>query len=254
MAVARGMTAELAKLLGGSAAPIYLLDDRRRLVYCNPIGAEWLSVPAEELLGKTCVFCSSAEAIDEPIAARLAGLCPPPEAFAGVRSVGQISTTSGDGKLNRRRAEFIPLADSAEAIAAVLVVAEPNNLPKDAAVPPGEASDESMLLHQRLQQLHHELRQLRRMERLLGDSPAMTRVRAQVELAAAGMASVLVVGPAGSGRQHIARAVHYARRDAEAVSLVPLSCSLLGTELLRSTLSVLLGPKGPTAAVPAPCS
>jgi transcriptional regulator with PAS, ATPase and Fis domain len=252
MAIARGMAAELTKLLSAAATPIYLLDDSRRIVYCNAACAAWLELPAEEILGRACVYASSADAIADPFVARLAGLCPPPEAFAGVRSVGLISCTTNDGRLNRRRAEFIPLAVDTESTAAVLAIAEPHEITSgtagaDDTAGHETASDESARLHGLLQKLHHELRHLRQIDRLVGDSPAMTRVRAQVQLAAAGAATVLVAGPVGSGRQHVARAVHYARRDADASSFVPLSCALLGVDLLRSTLAVILGNDGPQA-------
>lgn len=241
MAVARGITTELARLLAATTAPVYVLDDRRRIVYCNAACADWLKLPADDILQKTCIFASSDEAIADPIAARVAGLCPPPEVFAGTRSVAIICSAGSDGKLRRRRAEFIPLADNAEATAAVLAIACSVDLADGQSDQPTLPADESLLLHQQLQQLHHELRGRRQLERLLGVSPAIVRVRAQVQLAAAGIASVVVVGPPGSGRQHVAKAVHYGRRDADVGSLVPLSCALLGTDLLRSTLAVLLG-------------
>ena len=250
--LARGMAGELAKLLADIAAPVVLLDDRRKIVYCNPACAAWLELSAEDIVGKACNYASSSDAAAEPITTQIAGLCPPPEVFSGRRTVAIICCTRADGRLVRRRAEFIPLADDADGWPAVLIVADPIDLPNDGAGSivgsansfSAESSDESLLLHQRLQQFHHELRRVGQMDRLVGDSPAMVRVRSQVQLAAAGTATVLVVGPSGSGRQHVARVVHYARRDAEAGSLVPLSCALLGTELLRSTLSALLGREG----------
>ncbi len=244
MAVSRGMTTELARVFAGTAAPIYVLDDDRRIVYCNAVCAEWLKLPADDIFGKTCVYSSSDAAIADPILARLAGLCPPPESFAGVRSVALVSCAGSDGQLRRRRAEFVPLTDHADATAAVLAIAGSADLPSDPAEQSIQPTDESMLLHVQLQRLHHELRGQRQMDRLLGVSPAMVRVRAQVQLAAAGMASVVVIGPPGSGRQYVAKAVHYGRRDADAGSLVPLSCALLGTDLLRSTLAALLSRGG----------
>jgi DNA-binding NtrC family response regulator len=242
------MAAELTKMLAAAAAPVYLLDERRRIIYCNPACAAWLGMPAEELIGTACAYSSSTEPSIDAKATRVAGLCPPPEVFSGRRTAAAICYTRGDGCLVRRRAEFIPLADDADAWPGVLIVADPQDLPTDAGasaaeLPAGfsaEAADESLLLHQRLQQFHHELRRHGQMDRLVGDSPAMARVRAQVQLVSAETATVLVSGPVGSGRQHVARAVHYARRGAEAGSLVPLSCALLGTELLRSTLLALL--------------
>ena len=57
-----------------------------------------------------------------------------------------------------------------------------------------------------------------------------------MELAAASRASVLLVGPPGSGRQHAANAIHYGRAAEAAGPLVPLACALLGAEMIRSTV------------------
>jgi len=46
-------------------------------------------------------------------------------------------------------------------------------------------------------------------DRLIGQGPAMRLARRQVELAAASRSSVLLVGPPGSGRRHLAAAIHY---------------------------------------------
>jgi DNA-binding NtrC family response regulator len=45
---------------------------------------------------------------------------------------------------------------------------------------------------------------------------------------------VVIVGPPGAGKDHVARAIHYQRKGAG--PLVPLSCAVLETNLLRSTL------------------
>ena len=245
MPTARSMTAELARLLAGVPGPVYLLDSERRLVYCNPACAQWLSAAAEELVGQTVDYHSSPAA--EALSLKVAGLCPPPEAFAGRRTSSTIAALA-DGAERRRRAEFLPLADDRGGCSGVLVIGEAVDLPVgggdgDSAAGDIGADEESAALHARLQQLHGELRRHAALDRLLGDSPAMVRVRAQVQMAAAGRASVLVVGPRGSGRQHVARAIHYQAQAAGASAgdgLMPLSCAALGTELLRSTLTALL--------------
>ncbi len=218
------MTAELTRLLASIAAPVYVLDAERRLVYCNPACAEWLGVAAEELAGQMVDYHSSPAADSLPL--KLAGLAPPPEAFAGRRTSGTIAAIRG-GVAGSRRAEFLPLADEAGGWSGVLAIGEPTDLPPDDDQPAVGSGDESVALHARLQQLHGELRRHAALDRLLGDSPAMVRVRAQVRLAAAGRASVLVVGPRGSGRQHVARAIHYLAESggaAAARGLMPLSC------------------------------
>ena len=64
-------------------------------------------------------------------------------------------------------------------------------------------------------------------------------MRQQVDLAATSTASVSIVGPPGSGRQHAARAIHYGRAPQAAGPLVPLACPLLATELLETTLRAM---------------
>ena len=77
----------------------------------------------------------------------------------------------------------------------------------------------------------------------------MRLARAQVKLAAASHASVLVLGPPGSGRQHVAGAIHYGTDPEHEGSLIPLACSALGADLIRSTLKALAAnPLGAPAA------
>ena len=107
----------------------------------------------------------------------------------------------------------------------------------------GGAANEAAALHERLQQLHRELRRHFAMDRLLGDSAVMARVRSQVRLAAASEATVLVVGQPGSGRQHVGRAIHDDRPAEQIGTFLPLSCEVLSAELLLDTRGAI----GPAA-------
>ena len=82
------------------------------------------------------------------------------------------------------------------------------------------------------------------MNSLLGDSTAMRKVRAQVAAAAASGANVLLYGPAGSGRGHIARAIHYGAGADPAPKLIPVQCEVASDELLRRALDALRGSGG----------
>jgi DNA-binding NtrC family response regulator len=240
------MAGELTRLLAAVSVPVYVLDGERRLVYCNPACASWTETAVEDLLGQACAYHSSP--VVDRAARKLAGLCPPPETFSGERALGTICCQRDDGTLARRRAEFIPLVESAGDPCGVLAVVDPADLPADAngsaldgSSAMGGAANEATALHERLQQLQRELRRHFAMDRLLGDSAVMARVRSQVRLAAASEATVLVVGQPGSGRQHVARAIHDDRAAERIGTFLPLSCAALGAELLRSTLSALLG-------------
>jgi DNA-binding NtrC family response regulator len=51
---------------------------------------------------------------------------------------------------------------------------------------------------------------------------------------------MLVVGPPGSGREHVAKTIHYARPPAAIGPLVPIDCPLVDAEEMQATLTALL--------------
>ncbi len=145
--------------------------------------------------------------------------------------------------MSRRCAEFIPLGVEGEEFVAILALVEPIDLPagvETSANDFGDDAAESAALHERLRRLHSQLRAPWQMDRLVGESPAMTRVRAQVQLAWTSGVRVAIVGQQGSGRQHVAKAIHYGQPAAEIGDLVPLACSSLSAELLRSEIEALV--------------
>jgi transcriptional regulator with PAS, ATPase and Fis domain len=220
---------ELASLLDDSPAPVYVLDDDRRIVYCNAACARWLEMSAGELLGQRCVYHSAGQ--DALPASVAAGLCPPPKVFAGRPQTALVSCPRRDGKAVHRRGHFLPLSDGEDESAAVVAVLETSDCPSDA---PDGGGDADQRLHDELREFRRRMAARFRLDTLLGGSPAMLRARAQVELAAQSRASVLVVGPRGSGKDHVARAIHHG--GTASGSLVPLDCGVLEANLLRSTL------------------
>ena len=103
--------------------------------------------------------------------------------------------------------------------------------------PPADAvADESLRLRELLQRYRGEAGRFYGLDRLAGRQSGDAPRPGQVELAAGSRASVLLVGPPGSGRQHAATAIHYGRCADAAGPLVPLACALLGAETIRSTV------------------
>jgi DNA-binding NtrC family response regulator len=68
----------------------------------------------------------------------------------------------------------------------------------------------------------------------------MQLARRQIELAANGRNSVLLVGPSGSGRRHLASTIHYASPSG---ALMPLDCPLLEGDLLETIQAAFLREK-----------
>lgn len=224
----------LTKLCDESPLPIYALDGQRRIISCNPACAEWLGLPAEQLIGQRCDYAANELAPAERSAA--AALCPPPQVFVGEMAQRQVVWRAPSGNLEHRTATFVPL--SAEDSAAILAVLGEATL-ADSTAPPAMDIAQSGDLHERLQQLVRRMRARFRLDRLVGDSPAIRRVRDQVATAIASRSRVLVVGPPGSGREHIARTIIYADRPDHDPTLLPLACATLDGELLQSSLTSL---------------
>ncbi len=236
----------LTDLLDASGRPVYAVDAKRRIVYCNPALAAWLEMEPERIARRLVEYhseptASGADKLDAD--APLADLCPPPRALAGEPCAGTISCVARGGRLVHRRAEFVPL-DVANAGTGVLVLLADRDLsPQElAAELSGEASAD---------ELHRTIRRFRRgeanryaIESLLGESSAMRKVRAQVAAAAASGANTLVCGRPGTGRGHIARAIHYHAVGDATVKLVPLACELANDDLLRRAIDAVTHPDG----------
>jgi DNA-binding NtrC family response regulator len=232
-------THDFLRLLHEAAQPVYLVDDQRRIVFLNQACSQWTGIPADDLLGRQCCWQSGNS---DPLAAAADALCPPPEAFHGRRVAGSVAKRQSDGPPIQYCADFLPLRGDDENWIGVLAIV-------DLARKPGEdqsANQNGALTLDEAQQLHHYIAQLRtelagrhHVERLAGRSAAMQRVRAQVELAAAGRGTVLIVGPVGSGRQHVARTIHFAQQPPLG-AFAPVDCSTLPVDVLRSTIASLI--------------
>lgn len=75
----------------------------------------------------------------------------------------------------------------------------------------------------------------RGLDRLIGDSPIMHRLREQIQAVAGSHGSVLVSGPSGAGKEEISRAVHELSPRASGPFLA-VNCAALSESLLESEL------------------
>jgi DNA-binding NtrC family response regulator len=237
----------IIKLLDQSGRPIYLVDAQRRITYCNPALAAWIDLESKRIIGRRVEFHSEEPKLPDTTrdSAPLTDLCPPPRAFAGEAGRGTVSCQARAGQIIHRSAEFIPLGRVAktpvhEKENAVLVLLHAEDLsPQEVAA---EVSGEPTTTDE----LHRAIRRFRRgqaqrfsIHSLLGSSSAMKKVRSQAEAAVASGANTLIRGSRGSGRSHLALAIHYQSERADENRLIPLDCELLTDEILDDTLEKL---------------
>lgn len=91
------------------------------------------------------------------------------------------------------------------------------------------------LLHQQNAYLVQEVKSLSKHARLIGRSPALLRVLAQVEQVAPTSATVLLLGETGTGKELIASEIHESSPRRERV-MVRVNCSAIPATLIESEL------------------
>jgi len=181
-------------LLRDAAEPMFLLSRGRRLSYANPAWERLTGLSFAEVRGQSCRRRSRSTERGDQI---LAALVPPPEALAGQpctvrrRAPGRQAVVWWD-------LSFFPWL-GAEGPPAILgkIQALETRAAAHAALP-----EKLMQLRQRV---NHEYR----LEHLPCDSAPMRRVAAQVRLAAGTATPVWLQGPAGAGKEWIARTIHH---------------------------------------------
>ncbi len=237
----------LDQLLDASSRPVYAVDPERQLVYCNAALAAWLGLDASRIVGRSVEYHSEPAVTGSEKNAPLApltDLCPPPAALAGAATEGTVGRVGRDGRLVHRRAEFVPLAVGGESAGGVLVLLATADLTAQELAAELSAEPDGDELHRAIRSFRRSQATEYALESLLGESPAMRKVRAQVAAAAASQAHVLVRGGRGTGREHIARAIHYQAKDS-AGKLVPVDCATATDESLRRAFESVRGLRDP---------
>ncbi len=225
------------KRLADSDVGLYVVDDQRRIVVASPAVGRWQGIDSAALIGQECRYHGGDPSSDRvAIAARL---CPPPVVFFGQPQAASVSILAEPGgePPHERRVQFYPLLSARGELESVLAIVAASAVPDAPRAVPGDYDPAEC--HRLLERYRRAARSRYQLTGLVGESPHARRLRAQVQLASSGSASALIVGPPGSGRQHVAKAIHYASEPASLGPLVPLACPLLGPELLQNSIRLL---------------
>jgi transcriptional regulator with PAS, ATPase and Fis domain len=244
--------------------PFFLLDGDASLLFCNRALEEWTGCNAEQLLGQSFRYrASTSRQKHELIAAALA---PPPEVFQG-RRCRILLTIDRVTSQSRRYADFIPFRIQQSSQSSNPQGLQSSNTPGSnqqnfdslnsngvfVLVDESEASATSpeRLVQERSEtaerqaatELHQALLSFRRRQagrfrwdRMIGASQIMQRVRRLARLAVDSTASVLIVGEPGTGKEHLASAIHYGQNMEQPGAFVPIECQILEQDLINATI------------------
>jgi transcriptional regulator with PAS, ATPase and Fis domain len=226
----------IVRLLEEAQEPVFAFSAQRQILFVNRAASEWLGVEAEQLVGRYCNY--QAAAGDDSLAAACAAICPPPEAFAGTARDGAISRLATQHQpFERREARFVYLPGHDASAGLLLVITEPQ------AQPAGDLADDRLAperLHALLLRLRSQTGQRFHIGQLIGQSAVVHRVREQVRIAVQTRSRTLIIGPRGSGREHVARTIHYAGSSGSTGPLAPIACPLVDAEQMQASLASLL--------------
>lgn len=229
-------TAQLETVLNSVITPVFLLDARRKIAFFNSGCEQLTGWSAEDLLGRMCDYASDAD--HENINSLTGNLCPPPEVFTGKSVDVPTYIVHRNGKTFPRLINFFPLLNDKGRVDGVLGLITPIEQPSKPFF-----TTPARQLHAELASLRNALRRRFSMNSFIGRSVAMNRVLQQIALARSSEVTVLLCGEPGTGKEHVARLIHFESETGNR-SFVPLDCRELPARELKQTLNRLLEEDG----------
>lgn len=254
----------LANWLSETSTPVFVLDERRIVLFFNR-GCELLTGwTAADIVGQKCEYITDPD--HGSIRSLTSALCPPPE--IGCSSIERSTSADASGrrgKTNEARAvEIVPVhlpeasgelltraihfhpipsEDGTQQHLLGFIVPLRAEAGADATKFAGEIPTPREL-HAQLGSLRGDIRSRYQLDSIIAQSPAMQRVLAQISIATRVKTPVLLVGLSGVGREHVARTIHYAGPH-RLHPFVPVDCATHSRQQLQGLLERLFAQHSP---------
>lgn len=230
---------DLQGWLGEASTAVFVLDRELRLSAFNS-GCESLTGwSADEVLGQECRYASIAD--DLTPTALGASLCPPPDIFEVAEGLAPAFIPTKSGASLPRLIHFFLLKDAEGATGVLGLITEIPEPPKATVVPPARQ------LHAELAAVRMQLRERFGSHSLVVRSSAMQQALVQLQLAQTCSANVLLQGEPGTGKEHLARHIHFGSA-AKAQWFVPLDCRRLDPQDVSRVIERLQEVHRPTGS------
>ena len=229
--MAKARRIRLNSRLTDVTTPLFLIGADREVLFFNRGCEQLTGWSADEILGLRCDYASSSDPLEPEC---LTGsLCPPPETFTGTAANVPVFLRPKSGGSLPRMLRFFPLLSDEDEVDSVLGLITAIDPPHPLPARP------SQQLHAELASLRATLRGRYGDDSVIANSPAMHRVMKQIAAAREDTSPVLLTGENGTGKEHIARIIHYTGPLSRNV-FVPLDCRRIEPIDLKLTLRRLL--------------
>lgn len=218
---------EMTDLIHGST-PVFLVSARRRFQLFNrgcELETGWTAAEIQEHRADYVTAADPHECL-----AVAAALAPPPQVWQGERLVTAVDLPHRTEAPRPRLIYFFPLRGDSGSVSTVMGVITLPPPPAGLGMPVISSS-----LHAELAAVRHELRRQFAERTLVARSPAMLRAVQQAKVAQVVKTPVLIRGEPGTGKEHLARVIHYASASGRR-SFVPVDCRLVDDQELKRLL------------------
>ena len=232
----------VTRVLDKTATPVYVISNDYTVTYANQACADWVGVELEQLIGAKCVYASQSQ--DDVLQDRIQGLCPPPSFFETAQTqtgdeskTHLVSALAQNQKAIWRTASISSLRDKIGETGpqqGVMVVC--GDVCDRGEVDAIACAVDPKRLHDALTQIRTRTDRIYSLESLVGVSPYADRIRRQVDTAIRSDVDLLIHGPQGTGKEHLARTIHAARNQTEDSELLPVHCSIADQQLIQQNI------------------
>ena len=242
MAKLKPIARTITRIAERSDNPVYFVNLDHQIVFANQATADWTGLSFDEL--RSAPLSQTGDVAADSVSHRRQGLAPPAEMLnseVGTQQPPQVfqiwKPVGGAGE--SQPAETLFFAAVAQVVyengvaTGVLVAAEP---PAAATAKVTRTTSESEV-RAILAKSRNELARFFSLESLVGESPFACRIRRQVNIAQQAKTSVLITGPIGSGKEHLARVLFDACYDDDGPTLTPVHCSIADPKLIQQAIS-----------------
>jgi len=222
-------------ILNSGTSPVFLLDAEQVVLFFNSGCEQLTGWSAAEVVGEQCRYATSAE--PNELAAITGCLCPPPDVLQGEETSVPVYLPTRSGETVPRQIQFFPLVDEDNQVHSILgfisAIKQPATHTKTTS---------AQQLHAELAALRLHLRQQFGLKTLVCQSHSMHRVLEQVRVAIQSVTPLLIQGEPGTGKEHIARLIHF-ESESRRSAFIPINCAELPPFQIQQVLKRLFQPE-----------